>query len=328
MKKQFNLVNLVRVFCAYFVFFIHSHGNSDFQLSFNFCVAYQAVPFFFIVSGFFFAKKKYTSNMNKEYFINYIKNIFLVYCFWALIFLPVTIQKYFSLGHSKPISLLLVIFDVCFHGSLMYWYLFVLGFSIIILYFALKFNKEIVLYVLSVIFIALFIIYNYDFNHTLAINKLLRFFGNDTIIFKGIPYLTIGTLIAKSIYCKKFKYDKYRFYYIVLYVISLFLSLYLYKTTKFNPLIFVTSSLLFLISISFEGKFISDKWSLYFRNISSCFYMSFILFSYLSRHFIIPYFSGNMILIIKIITIFIPIVLWYIVEKKQIKFLKKILLMK
>ena len=51
-KKQYELINALKIIAAFFVVGIHVHFPGDFGRAFV-AVARFAVPFFFMVSGFF-----------------------------------------------------------------------------------------------------------------------------------------------------------------------------------------------------------------------------------------------------------------------------------
>ena len=86
MSKKYDLVDVFRVFAAISVVLIHSWPAGSYSSSFgNVIVALSryAVPFFFIVTGFFVGKSLSKRNNKKEY-LEYIKNMYHEYFHYTL----------------------------------------------------------------------------------------------------------------------------------------------------------------------------------------------------------------------------------------------------
>lgn len=340
MKKQYDFINIMRVVCALFVVYIHTCNDSLIQQTIKQCIAYQAVPFFFIISGFFFAKRFYEKGIDKSYVKKYIINIFTVYLFWAVLWLPVTIKTYFSLGHSFLGSLALVLWNIFIHGSNVYWYIYVLAFSVLFLYLALKYNKELLLYIICIIFYLVTNYYIYqsyilslnhnDFN---IINKFLYYFGSrDSVIDKGLIFVTIGSVFAK--YYKTFLMSK-KCINIILYLIMNIISIFIFMHYNVQNIVYFLLifqvPLLFLLSLNINKISLNQQMNKYLRNVSSVIYLTHVFFGYIFRKTLNIHFGFNNIYasIITIgICVILPIILWWITENTQIKFLKYILLMK
>lgn len=96
MLKKYDLVDVFRVFAAISVVLIHSWPVGSYSSSVgNIVVALSryAVPFFFIVTGFFVSKSLAKRNDNSEYFgyiKKYILRIFWLYVIWWVIYIPNT----------------------------------------------------------------------------------------------------------------------------------------------------------------------------------------------------------------------------------------------
>ncbi|MGE7930260.1 acyltransferase [Lysinibacillus xylanilyticus] len=100
--KQYNAIDLTRFVASIFVVFIHTYPLFDFSPTANFFIVgilgRLAVPFFFIVSGYFFAKSlaNQTTFTSKHNYVNkYIKRLFKIYIIWTLIYLPLQVLIWF-----------------------------------------------------------------------------------------------------------------------------------------------------------------------------------------------------------------------------------------
>ena len=85
-KRNYS-VDYFKYFCALLIIVIHEHPFIDISESFNSVftgtVTRIAVPFFFVVSGYFYSKKLYAG---KKPFKAYILKLFCAYTFWSIIY--------------------------------------------------------------------------------------------------------------------------------------------------------------------------------------------------------------------------------------------------
>jgi surface polysaccharide O-acyltransferase-like enzyme len=81
-------IDLIKFFAMYFIVAIHTSPFKEIQIgvisgaNINFVIntfARFAVPFFFIVSGYFFGAKNFKSNFTSNHFKKYIFNLLLLY---------------------------------------------------------------------------------------------------------------------------------------------------------------------------------------------------------------------------------------------------------
>lgn len=114
------------------------------------CFSGFAVPFFFIVSGFFFEKGLSKSTNKKSYLFNYERKLFFLYLFWQLVNLPTNIfmyiSKYPDVSVIKYILLLFRSIFLCGNGVV--WYILAMCEAALIIYFFNKFSAQKCFYVL------------------------------------------------------------------------------------------------------------------------------------------------------------------------------------
>ncbi len=114
-KTQYFAIDLVKFICALLVVTLHiatyafsnmavdgaaptGHGNilMLILMPLYFVIVRVAVPFFFIASSYFLFKKiKACPEKRGEFVKKYCLRIFLLYVFWFVVSLPITIDKYF-----------------------------------------------------------------------------------------------------------------------------------------------------------------------------------------------------------------------------------------
>lgn len=82
-----NSINIFKLICAFLVVAIHTHPFSDINSTLGFIstdvLTRIAVPFFFIVSGYYYYEK---INSDLNAFWPYIKKILETYCIWSCIY--------------------------------------------------------------------------------------------------------------------------------------------------------------------------------------------------------------------------------------------------
>lgn len=171
-------------------------------------VCCMAVPFFFIVSGYFFGRglEKNENYSKKEYFKKYEKNLLKMYIVWSLIGIPFMVKTYLKIyGRNYSYIFLLMIRNVFFSGTFgIYWYILaMIGGSILIYYFSSK-NKLKLMYLLSFIFFIFGVLYtgfqsiaenNIIFSYLFKLTWVI-FASERNFLMVGWFYMSIGYYLA------------------------------------------------------------------------------------------------------------------------------------
>lgn len=199
--KKYPLIDLFRFFCACLVIMIHCDGVKDgdpFSHMIVTCFSNQAVPFFFIVSGFFFCRKLKNADDPKSFMIGYAKRLALFYFVWTLISLPEVVQTYLALYEgSSPVYIALVIARrVLFAGTGVYWYLLVTLEAALICGFLVIKKQEKLMYIIAAFGIAACFLYsaNFDWFPVRQFNDLIYtvFSWSNNVFMMGIPFFAVG----------------------------------------------------------------------------------------------------------------------------------------
>lgn len=294
MDKQSNIkylpiIDISRLFCALLVVLIHFNFQLSNNQVFTFiikCFSAQAVPFFMIISGFFWAKKISIKN-NDESIMNNTKNIcinyLMLYLVWTILWLPWLVNMYKSIYTDTSLTyfILLLIRRILIAGQGVYWYLLILAESLFIAAILVKYNKERLLYFIGIVGLILGILYDANFNMfgMQYINKLFYviFSWSNNLIMKGLPYVAIGYYFNKNI--NKVKNNTKIA--ILLYVISSALMIIFFKNGNYQWLSFYPLQAISLFVISNKPLNISNP--ILFkncRNVSSCIYYLHTAFEY------------------------------------------------
>ena len=136
--KQFGAIDIARYISALLVVCIHVYPFVDISKTFNTyfiqTVCRLAVPFFFVVSGYFFFRKWSEDEEENDFrFKHYEWRILKLYLIWTVIYLPYTIWNYASSGFSV-ISIFAYIRDFFLNGSYYHlWFLpaLIIGMAIV-----------------------------------------------------------------------------------------------------------------------------------------------------------------------------------------------------
>lgn len=203
--KRYPLLDVFRLICACLVALIHK-GTPEGTLGdlINVCFTEQAVPFFFMVSGFFFAHKLDNTDDPKAFTLDYAKRIFLFYAVWALFQCPGTLRSYIQLyeGASWIYLSALIARRVLLVGGAPFWYLLALAEAALIAGLLLYRRKDRLLYWIGGIGLCLNYLYILEIPLSAfeLLNKLtdIIFSWNNNFIMMGIPYFTIGVLFARN----------------------------------------------------------------------------------------------------------------------------------
>ena len=280
LQKRYHLLDLVRVYCACLVIFIHM-GLANVSALIP-CMARQAVPFFFLVSGFFFERNASRSKNVLAYAVKYACSILLVYAVWALLWLPYFTTEAVSLhGDRGTLYVIAVVLRrILLAGAAQYWYLLVLAEGVLILTLIMRRKAYWLGWVLSLL--GLFFLVLFDLRLPSGLGRLIYqafytvFSWNCNVVMTGFPMLFFGAAFSRhENWLKPLK----RVITGPLYLLSILLAFYIYR---FSPSLYgipfglIQACFLFLFCIcpaEFEAK-IPPSVCRSARNLSSVIYLT------------------------------------------------------
>lgn len=330
-KKNYNCVDLFKLLAALLVVCIHANEVKE-LIPNVICYSFSnfAVPFFFIVSGFFFKKgldKKNSAKQKFDYFSKYEKRLLLIYLFWSLINLPFTLMGYISLNEGasfiKLTALILRRYFLCGNGVV--WYILSMAEAAAVIYLLDKFKRKHLLYIF--IILGLFLCLCYDSFDKLLINTPLGlvnkafytiFSWSNNFIMKAIPYMGIGYLMVniKNKFSLPTLWISFTFF-SILSVLSFFAydltKLHIFNVISFGPIISIIQAVLFsLLAININLK-ISTKLAVILRELSSSIYFLHTYFIYYVSNII---FGIDFYYMLKVLIAVIGSVVVYVVAKR------------
>ncbi|MEI6131717.1 MAG: acyltransferase [Bacillota bacterium] len=204
MKNQTNLINIFKFFSALLVVSIHTRlfedVNSTLSLVFTKVISDIAIPFFLIVSGYFYIK---SLNTSKKFPLAYLKKILIIYSLWSLIYIPYQlIFVNYNLSIFEKIKFVLSNYFI--YGSMYhFWYFPALVICILTTWGFAKINKlniaaiaSIVIYIIGVLGCSY-----YSIGSKIPFLNILysssQFTHIRRIFFMSLPFFLIGYFINK-----------------------------------------------------------------------------------------------------------------------------------
>lgn len=199
---HYKLLDFIRVYCALLVVLIHM-GFGD-RAAFIPCVTQQAVPFFFLASGFFFTKRIRRESHPVQYTLQYAKSILIVYVFWVCLWTPYLIHEIVAQHASRSLlyKACILVRRICLVGMAPFWYLLALAEGVLLLVWILRRNAYRLGWLMCLVGIALKIVFDLHPSSGIGftIYKLFYtvFSWDCNVIMTGFPLLFLGSIFAKN----------------------------------------------------------------------------------------------------------------------------------
>lgn len=289
-KARLPGIDIARVFCACLVVMIHcviSDGHPIAHMIVR-CFAQQAVPFYFIVSGFFFRGKLDQCGDRKQAVRGFVKKNLGLYFAWVILYLPGTLATYNGLYEdaSAIYRLMLILRRIFFAGEGVCWYLLVLAESAVIA--GLLMDRKSILYGMAIIGLVLGWIFEWDASWAFfgKINQItyMLFSWSNNVVMKGLPYFAAGIFLAerKTLFRAERKWLAVGYLAVSLVQVISF-GLICSKDAsleRFMSTYSIQAVLLFLICAQPTQREIPAKWCTVLRDISSTIYFTHTFFIY------------------------------------------------
>ena len=256
-KLNYQNLNILKYISSILIIILHLRPflnfSNELDLAFNNIITRICVPIFFIITGYFVAKKE---KVNENYIKEYIRKTIPLYFVWSLLYIPViigTIIKYLpiineyisKINITLPFIIILsiillpiiVLVALCYTGVYYHlWYFPAIIFSLIVLKkWKQKFNIKYLL-IISFILLLFGATETYYGVLPLSIKRTLSyyyniFFTTRNFLFFGLFYVVLGYYVGT----KEKAYSKYCFLkLIVSFFLLTFEAILLHDTDRLN----------------------------------------------------------------------------------------------
>lgn len=150
-RQNYNAVDLAKFICSILVVIIHvtpfagaAPGSAMAQMNYliKHCLAKTAVPFFFVMSGFFLYRKTQLSDFDGVAVREYIHRMLRLYVAWTVIYFPIALCGFFRDEKGIASAAVHYIRDFFFVGYGQLWYLLALIVAVVMVSFLLQKNVK------------------------------------------------------------------------------------------------------------------------------------------------------------------------------------------
>lgn len=296
-KVHYQNLDILKYISAILIMILHLRPFINFSdqldLAFNNIITRICVPIFFIITGYFVAKKE---KNNENYIKDYIKKTTPLYLVWSLLYVPIIlgtiiqylpiINEYLSkINISLPLFIILsmlllpfaILIALCYTGTYYHlWYFPAIIFSLLILK---KWNNKFdIKYLLVISFILLLFgaTETYYGVLPLSIKELLSyyyniFFTTRNFLFFGLFYVVLGYFIGT----KEKAYSKYCFAKLIIsFFLLVFEAILLHDINRLNSNILLSCvPLTYYLFISVIYITNNIKLKFQFGNLSKYYYL-------------------------------------------------------
>lgn len=296
-KVNYQNLDILKYISAILIMILHLRPFINFSdqldLAFNNIITRICVPIFFIITGYFVAKKE---KNNENYIKDYVKKTIPLYLVWSLLYIPIIIgtiiqylpiiNEYLSkINIALPLFIILsmlllpvvILIALCYTGIYYHlWYFPAIIFSLLILKkWKNKFNIKYLL-VISFILLLFGATETYYGILPLSIKELLSyyyniFFTTRNFLFFGLFYVVLGYFIG----IKERPYSKYCFAKLIIsFFLLVFEAILLHDTNRLNSNILLSCVPLtyyLFISVIYITNNVQLKFQ--FGNLSKYYYL-------------------------------------------------------
>ena len=281
---RYKLLDIVRLACAGFVVIIHmGYGDSYAIIP---CLTRQAVPFFFLASGFFFQKRLHKEKNIMRYTFLHARKVFFVYLFWVLCWLPGIIRDAAieHTGSSMLYLIAVIIRRIFFAGLAPYWYLLVLAEGILLLAVIVQCHKLMLAWFLCITGVVLGIVFRMHlaggFGNLVYKSFYTVFSWDCNLIMTGFPLLFLGATASR--FENSIREWNLQFI-LLLYLVAIVLAFFLHPHCHDlygNPFGIFQALFLFAVCLISEKKSlpIPDGVCVFARNLSAIVFLTHTVF--------------------------------------------------
>ncbi len=216
-KKVYSNIDLLKFIFSFFIIMIHTTPfidvNATADYVFSNIITRIAVPFFFLSSGFFFAKSfeynKYKKIAKTKTNFKRLRKtewrIILLYAVWSFIYLFIAMPVNYGGWSIKNIADYIITSVIrCSYYHL--WYIYALVFAYPILYFFMRHLNPKAVGIICILFYVAGVFFN-SYSYLLSFDGLIALFEKisgisvyylvSNIFFRALPLMWLGIFVAR-----------------------------------------------------------------------------------------------------------------------------------
>lgn len=284
-KKVDNTIDFLKLVMSIMVVGIHTHiekyiQSVQGQFYFVSAILRLAVPFFFVVSGYYLGKKFWNKDAieRKSVLRVYVKNLIVPFLFWSILhLLPSLKNLYDTCDGNKVYFVLKIIRQMLFYPLGAMWFVLACIVGAIIIFILWEYPKVMCIIIFPLYIFAL-LGNNYYFllSNTRFIDICLKvIISTRNGIFVGFPFMFLGASIAKPLLLERIKLKTLLCTVIGAYILLLIeIGLVCDKAYIDDRGLFVSYLILVpcIVMLAIKKNIFISKNTMLFRKLSSCIY--------------------------------------------------------
>lgn len=345
-SQNYDLIDIFKLIFSLCIVALHVGLNSCLDETANWYTVHLifrlAVPFFFMVSGFFYGRMILQENTDvKQKSGTYISRLLFPLTFWLLVSLPFEILNLYNSDTWNGISqtIIILIKKILFYPWGALWYLHAIIVAVFILQFFYARKNYYLPVILGAILYSFALIsnsYYYAVQDNQFLSKVVNTYMNIFIssrngIFVGFLYISLGVLLAKLTQEERILKIRYNIPLLLLSYFILFIEVKILrnKTAFEDHSLFIIMPVLSFLLVMLILNHKSNGRHILLRNMSTFIYLShrpLINIVLLSIPIIKRLYKIDTVIELFIAVTAFSIVLFFILNQSQSKFVKRIML--